>query len=141
MWEGIKLTWQGLFDARCAQACPDLAPDGQQIKGQNVWTGGRRPQLLVPEHKARRFGVTKYQILSYTGIDLHLQRSGLVSALTCPQLHSFRGFSSKSTQQQSHHRRVLPKMLQTPAAGFNEGLAGYLGRAALDKGPSRHLGL
>lgn len=76
------LTWEGLLDACSAEACPDFAPDGQQVKGQHIWARRCGPQFLVPEHKAGRLWVSKHQVLRNASVHLQVRRSTLLSVLS-----------------------------------------------------------
>eukprot|EP00955_Chlamydomonas_euryale_P113863 366239-Chlamydomonas_euryale.AAC.15 len=52
------------------QPSTDLAPQRQEVERDCIQARGRGPQLLLPENKARRFGVAEHEILVHARIHL-----------------------------------------------------------------------
>lgn len=59
-----------LVGANGAEACTDLAPEAEQVKGEGVGSGRGGTQLLLPKHEARGLGIAKDQVLLAASIHL-----------------------------------------------------------------------
>ena len=69
-------TGSGLFQADGSQSGTQLAPQREQVEGEHIWPRGRGPQLVGPVDKARRFGISHYDVFLQPSIDLQSNPCG-----------------------------------------------------------------
>ncbi len=70
--EHEMLTWHLGPETQETHACSELAPNAQQIKGQDIGSRGCGTQLLLPENKAWCFWVAVLNVVCNANIHLRL---------------------------------------------------------------------